>query len=127
MTEVPSQPSSDRSIGDLIYLGLNSRVVALDRYTGEIVWTWKSPEGSGNVLVMVDADRIIASVMGYMYCLDPLFGQEVWRNQLKGYGVGIPSIASVNASTNVQAQASHAAAAAAAQAAQTAAATTVIT
>ena len=92
------QAGMERSIDDLVYVGFNSKVVALDRYTGEIAWTWKSPQGkSGHVAVMVDGDRLIVSVQGYMYCLDPIFGQQVWANPLKGMGVGIPSLASSRA------------------------------
>ena len=90
------QPIMERSIGDLVFVGFNSRVIALDRYTGETVWTWKSRQGkSGHVAVLVDGDRLIVSVQGYMYCLDPMFGQEVWSNPLRGLGVGIPTIASI--------------------------------
>jgi hypothetical protein len=88
-------PQLERTVNDLVYVGFNSRVVALDRYTGETVWDWKSPEGTGFVSVMLDIDRLIVSVMGYTYCLDPLFGQEVWRNQLRGMGTGVASLASV--------------------------------
>jgi len=88
--------AAERSIADFIFVGFNSRVVAIDRYTGEKVWEWKSPEGSGFVSLMIDVDRLIVSVMGYMYCLDPLFGQEVWRNPLKGMGTGVACLASIN-------------------------------
>ena len=62
------------SVLDLMYVGFNSRVVALERDTGEIVWDWKSPKGSGFVATLLDGDRVIASVQGYMYCLDALTG-----------------------------------------------------
>lgn len=120
----------ERSIHDLVLVGFNSRVVALDRYTGEIVWEWKSPEGSGYVSVLVDGDRIIASVMGYTYCIDPVFGQTVWSNPLRGMGTGVACLASGQASTGAgaamaaaQQQAAAASATAAAAAATTAAAT----
>jgi outer membrane protein assembly factor BamB len=95
-----SQPSGPdaRSFADLVFVGFNSRVAALDRYSGEVVWDWKSPEGSGYVSLLLDGDRLIASVQGYTYCLDPLYGQEVWRNPLKGFGIGVASLASVNGS-----------------------------
>ncbi len=91
---------SERSLNDLIFAGFNSRVLALDRYTGEVVWDWKSPKGtSSHVALLLDGDRLIAGVQGYIYCLDPLFGQVVWENPLKGFGLGIPGLASVNGST----------------------------
>ncbi len=90
----------ERALADLIYVGFNRRVLALDRYSGEIVWDWKAPKGTGFVSLLLDGDRLMASVNGYLYCLDPVYGQEVWSNPLKGYGVGTSSLASVNGSTS---------------------------
>lgn len=94
MEKAPAKPG-DRTLDDLVFVAFNSRVIALDRYTGEEMWNWKSPEGSGMVTLLLDGDRLLVSVIGYTYCLDPLFGQEVWRNTLKGYGTGVASLASV--------------------------------
>jgi len=45
---------------------------------------------------LLDGDRLIVSSNGYMYCLDPLTGETMWHNPLKGYGMGAPtSIVSV--------------------------------
>ena len=41
---------AERTIGDLVFVGFNRWVVALDRYSGEIVWEWKSPKASGRGL-----------------------------------------------------------------------------
>ncbi len=90
----------ERTLADLVYVGFNRRVVALDRYIGEIVWDWKAPQGTGFVSLLLDGDRLMASVNGYLYCLDPVYGQVVWSNPLKGYGVGTTSLASVNGSTS---------------------------
>ncbi len=89
----------ERAIADLVFVGLNRRVLALDRYTGEIVWEWKAPKGSGFVSLLLDGDRLMAAVTGYVYCLDPLYGQLVWENLLKGYGTGLATMASVNGSS----------------------------
>lgn len=84
------------SVLDLMYVGFNSRVVAMERDTGEIVWDWKSPKGSGFVATLLDGDRVIASVQGYMYCLDALTGDELWTNPLTGMGLGVPSLTSIH-------------------------------
>jgi len=115
----PTAAGSERAIPDLVYVGFNSRIAALDRYTGEIVWQWKSPKGSGFVSLLLDGDRLIASVQGYTYCLDPLFGQQVWSNEMKGFGTGTTSLVSMNGTSGSSAaaaavQAQQAAAAAAA-------------
>ncbi|MFQ5732499.1 MAG: PQQ-binding-like beta-propeller repeat protein [Planctomycetaceae bacterium] len=84
------------TVMDLVLLGFNSRVVALHRETGELLWSWKSPKGRGSyVAVLLDGDRVIASVQGYTYCLDPFTGRQLWRNPLKGTGVGVPSLVSM--------------------------------
>ena len=79
----------------LIFVGFNSRVVALHRDSGELVWQWKSPKGSGYVTLLLDGDRLIVSVVGYTYCLDPATGNEIWFNELPGFGLGVASLASV--------------------------------
>jgi PQQ-like domain len=77
------------SIDRLVFVGLNGYALALDRNTGEIVWS-NSEMHSGYVTLLLDGDRLIASTNGYMYCLDPLTGKVLWHNPLRGYGVGAP-------------------------------------
>jgi outer membrane protein assembly factor BamB len=114
---------NQRTLADLVFVSFNKQVVALDRYTGELVWKWTSPKGSGFTAILVDGDRLIVSSQGYTYCLEPLFGQEVWSNPLEGMGVGIPCLASINGSTSSAAMIISAASAeTAAQSQQTAAA-----
>jgi outer membrane protein assembly factor BamB len=83
-------------LGQLVFVGFNSRVVALDRESGQLVWKWQSHKGRGYTTVLLDGDRLIVSVVGYTYCLDPLTGAERWHNHLDGLGVGVASLASVN-------------------------------
>lgn len=99
MNDAAPSCSPDLSVLDLVYVGFNSRVICLHRDTGEIVWQWKSPKGSGFVGTLLDGDRIIASVQGYMYCLDALTGEQYWTNPLTGMGLGVPSITSIHGSS----------------------------
>jgi|TARA_B100001964_G_C14122021_1_gene548775 hypothetical protein len=99
---------------DLVFVGFNKQVIALDRYNGKKVWDWKSPKGSGFPAILLDGDRLIVSVHGYSYCLEPTTGSLVWENELKGYGMGIASITSVRGSSISGAEAQAAAQAAAA-------------
>jgi len=88
-------------LAQLIFVGLNGYVVALDRETGEIVWSQNNLE-SGYVTLLLDGDRLIVSCNGYMYALDPLTGDILWNNRMKGYGSGAPTaITSVRGSANV--------------------------
>lgn len=79
-----------RTIDQLIFVGLNGYAVALDRDTGEIVWSNNSLK-SGYVTMILDGDRLIVSTNGYIFCLDPLTGQVLWNNPMKGYGSGTPT------------------------------------
>ena len=123
--------SAERVMADMVYVGLSRRVFALDRYSGELIWTWKAPKGSGFPSILLDGDRLIVAVNGYIYCLDLLYGQQVWDNPLKGFGFGVCSLCSVNgaisggggaAAQQQQIQQQQAAAAAVAASAATAAA-----
>lgn len=88
------------NVDQLVFVAFNSHVVALQRESGELVWSWKSPKGGGFVAVLLDGDRLIASVQGYTYCLDPRTGELLWSNPLKGLGTGVPCLASVRGTTN---------------------------
>jgi outer membrane protein assembly factor BamB len=112
-----------KTVDQLVFQGFNKQVVAVDRYDGSVTWTWKASNGSGLVCLLLDGDRLIASCSGYMWCLDPLTGGEVWEQPLKGMGTGFSTLTSVRGSTTnapsaaSQVAAQHAAAAGAAAAA----------
>ena len=95
-----SEPSASRQLPDLVFLGFNKRVVALDRYSGELAWEWKAPKGSGYPALLLDGDRLIVCVQGYTWCLAPTTGEVVWENELKGMGTGIPCIATVRGTSS---------------------------
>jgi outer membrane protein assembly factor BamB len=78
------------TIDQLIFVGLNGYALALDRDSGEIVWS-NDQMKSGYVTLLLDGDRLIVSTNGYIYCLDPLTGEIRWHNPLKGYGSGAPT------------------------------------
>jgi outer membrane protein assembly factor BamB len=107
-------------IDQLVFVGLNGYAVALDRDTGDIVWS-NDQMHSGYVTLLLDGDRLIASTNGYIYCLDPLTGEIRWHNPMSGYGAGAPTaLVSVRGQWNqvvsIEAAAKAAAAAAAAAA-----------
>lgn len=79
-----------RSIDQLVFVGLNGYAVALDRDTGEIVWS-NDELKSGYVTLLLDGDRLIVSTNGYLFCLDPLTGRVLWNNRMSGYGGGTPT------------------------------------
>jgi len=82
------------TIDQLVFVGLQSYALALDRDTGEIVW-YTNLKMAGHITLLLDGDRLIVSTNGYIYCLDPLTGHIRWNNSLRGYGMGETSLASV--------------------------------
>jgi outer membrane protein assembly factor BamB len=86
----PHRKARERDIDQLVFVGLNGWAVALDRETGEIVWS-NDQMKSGYVTLLLDGDRLIVSTNGYIYALDPLTGEILWHNPMKGYGGGAPT------------------------------------
>lgn len=89
------QTGPDVGIPDLVYVSFNSRAAALNRQTGEIIWDWKAPHGSGYVAMMLDGEHLMTSVSGYTYCLDARTGAQKWMNKMAGFGIGVPSLTSL--------------------------------
>jgi outer membrane protein assembly factor BamB len=85
-----NDPSEERNIEQLVFVGLNGWAVALDRDTGQIVWS-NDQMKSGYVTLLLDGDRLIVSTNGYIYALDPLTAEILWHNPMKGYGGGTPT------------------------------------
>ena len=89
------------SLQDLLIVGFNGRVVALEQRSGELVWEWKCPKpASEMVAVLVQGDRIYASSGGYTYCIDALNGEQLWDNPLKGLGTGVPCLATAESGSS---------------------------
>lgn len=85
-------------VEQLIFVGFNTHVAALDADTGTVAWNWKIPKPrmSGYVtLLLRNATQLIVSSNGYMYCVEPSSGRLLWQNEMAGYGVGVASLAAV--------------------------------
>jgi len=83
-------------ISDLVFVGIKGSVVALSRASGEQVWATHL-KGSGFVNVVLDAGRVLAIASGEIFCLDASTGQGMWHNPLKGFGIGLATIATESA------------------------------
>lgn len=94
-----------KKLEDLVFVGFNKQIIALDRYNGEKIWEWKASKGTGFPAMLLDGDRIIVSVQGYTYCIEPTTGAEVWFNELKGHGTGIPNLISIHGSSSKESSA----------------------
>ncbi len=91
-------PIPAMDISDLVFTGFNKRVAALNRNTGAILWQWTAPSGSTYTSLLLDGDRLIVSVHGYMYALDAASGRQLWANEMAGFGYGVASLTSVRGS-----------------------------
>ena len=77
---------------ELVFVGIKGSVVALNRATGQQVWATHL-KGSDFVNVVVEDGAVLASCYGEIFCLDPLTGDALWHNPLKGFGTGLATIA----------------------------------
>lgn len=87
-------------LSDLVFTGFNKRVAAVHRDSGELLWQWKAPQ-SGYVTLLLDGDRLIVSVNGYLHALEALTGRHLWSNDLPGFGTGVASLASARGGSSV--------------------------
>ena len=79
-------------ISELVFVGIGKSVVALNRSTGEQVWV-AYLKGYDFVNVVLDGGSLFATSSGEISCLDPLTGDVVWHNPLKGFGTGLATVA----------------------------------
>ena len=87
------------NLDQLVFVGMNGYVVALDRDSGEIIWSNNNLK-SGHVTMILDGDRLIVSTNGYIFCLDPLTGATLWNNEMRGYGFDTASLISVRGASS---------------------------
>ena len=79
-----------------VFIGTHGTVMAVDRGTGETIWTTEL-KGSDFVDVMLVDGELYAASKGRLYRLDPAGGSVLWRNDLPGMGWNIVSIAGSHA------------------------------
>lgn len=101
---------------NMIAVGIKGTVLAIDRDTGETLWS-TALKGSDFVNVSLEGGDVFASSKGRLYRLDSTTGDIRWCNELPGLGWGIVSIAGADGAASVaEKQRRDAAAAAAASA-----------
>src|SRR5580765_4765890 len=86
----------------IIYLGVKGSVVAIDSATGQSVWA-TSLKGAEFVNLVLDGNNLFATTRGEIFCLDPQGGGIRWHNPLKGYGLGLITIAGEGIGENASA------------------------
>ena len=79
-------------ISDLVFIGIKGSVIALHRAAGEQVWATHL-KGVDFVNVLLQDDTILATCHGEVFCMDAFTGESRWHNPLKGFGMGLATIA----------------------------------
>ena len=80
----------------LVFVGIKNCVVALDERTGAEVWRIQL-RSSDFVNVLWDGESLFVSNAGEIWRVDPEKGTVIWRNEMKGLGRGLVSLASMRA------------------------------
>lgn len=73
----------------ILYVGTNRFVAALNPESGEELWRTKLPKcaGAGEpVTILIATDALYVGCYGQVYCLDPDTGSVLWRNGLPKMG-----------------------------------------
>jgi outer membrane protein assembly factor BamB len=81
---------------DLVFVGVGSNVVAINKLDGATVWETCVRTGwSGRdfVTVLVDGDCVYAHGGGELHCLEAATGIVRWKNDLPGRGYGLATLA----------------------------------
>ena len=99
---------------DLLVIGVGGHAVAIDPETGTELWRTKLKTSS--FITVFPAGPVSSQAPEQqLFCLDAASGNILWRNKLKGLGLGVVAFsASTDTVVNAAAQAQRAAAAAAA-------------
>src|SRR5437879_1457881 len=77
---------------DLVFIGIKGAVMALNRAKGQQEWVTRL-KGSDFVNIILQQEAVLASWHGEIFSLDPLTGEVLWHNSLKGLESGWPRIA----------------------------------
>jgi outer membrane protein assembly factor BamB len=77
---------------NMIVVAIKGTVLAIDRDTGETLWS-TALKGSDFVNLSLEGADVFAGSKGRLYRLDATSGEIRWCNELPGLGWGIVSIA----------------------------------
>lgn len=79
-------------MSDLLYIGCNGTVAAIDPDSGREVWRRRLSPGilsstsAEDVCVLEDQGRVFAGSNGHLFCIDGRNGEILWHNELSGMG-----------------------------------------
>ena len=74
----------------LLFVGTHGHVAAINKTNGRKVWSTSLPKsGYGVVSILPEDGQLLCACGGYVFALDPLTGDILWTNGLRGLGNGI--------------------------------------
>jgi outer membrane protein assembly factor BamB len=86
------------TIDHLLFVGIFGCVLALDRRTGQTVWSATVFTPGALVTLLADGDCVFAASAGYVTCLDALTGAQRWQVSLAlGFNLATLATARSNA------------------------------
>ena len=83
----------------ILLSGIKGHVIALDKATGHEVWRTKLTRGDF-VNILLDGDFLFAATSGEVYCLDAGTGTVLWKNPMRGMGLGVVTLLTGGSSGN---------------------------
>jgi len=82
----------------MLFVGIKSYVIAMDRASGAEVWRTQLPAKYRNsamlVTVLFDGEGLYASIAGEVFALNPKTGELLWHEPFKGLGTGFVTMTS---------------------------------
>jgi outer membrane protein assembly factor BamB len=86
---------------DLLFVGTEGHVRAIDKRTGKDVWDTDLPGTGFDIVSLVHEPGVLfAGSKGLLFALDPRTGAILWKNELKGLGHGHMVLASGGVTTD---------------------------
>jgi outer membrane protein assembly factor BamB len=72
---------------DLLFIGTHGHICAVDKRSGDQIWTKSLPDtGYAIVTLLYEDDVLYAGSRGHLFAIDPADGTILWSNGLKGLG-----------------------------------------
>ena len=86
---------------DLLFIGTHGHVRAVSKRTGRKQWETSLPGTGYTIVSLLYAEPVLyAASRGLLFALDPLDGEIVWQNGLRGMGHDHIVLATTSASTS---------------------------
>jgi outer membrane protein assembly factor BamB len=87
-----------RHAQDSLFVGIKNFVIALHRKNGSELWRAKLNRFDFTT-VLWTGEELYAANSGEVYRLDPENGAILWHNSMKGFGLGVVSLARSGSTT----------------------------